>query len=189
MHPSCNIPCPWLLQTLAAPLCCKQPVPRVLIFFCIFSPLKACHWDCLLVGKELGEFVIELSTWTAPQAPCCRRSLCQVCPAPAKGADLLVFADSAALAAFRAGPQLVPVGTFQLQAVVICSRWCVRAAVPPVSWLLSSQSCLWHFACNHSHPCLWCMRRGDAGLLCTPRSLFPSTSDFNHFPISASKAE
>ena len=156
MHPSCNIPCPWLLQTLAAPLCCKQPVPRVLIFFCIFSPLKACHWDCLLVGKELGEFVIELSTWTAPQAPCCRRSLCQVCPAPAKGADLLVFADSAALAA---------------------------------CWLLSSQSCLWHLACDHSRPCLWCMRRGDAGLLCTPRSLFPSTSDFNHFPISASKAE
>lgn len=81
----------------------------------------------------MGEFVIELSTWTAPWVPRCRRTTCEVCPTPAKGADLLVFADRAVLTAFRAGSQLVPVGTFHLQAVVICSRWCVRAAVPPVT--------------------------------------------------------
>lgn len=39
--------------------------------------------------------------------------------------DHLVSADRVALMVFGAGSELAPVGTFQLQTVMICCRWCV----------------------------------------------------------------
>lgn len=69
---------------------------------------------------------LEWSMWTAPLAPCCSRSIFQEYPVQAKGVPPTAWPLlSAALVAFGAGPKLVPVGTFQLQTVMICSRWCV----------------------------------------------------------------